>query len=51
MGPFEIIERIYPVAYKIMLPHELSAIHNTFHVFNLKKCLDNESLIVPLEET
>ncbi|GJR35802.1 putative reverse transcriptase domain-containing protein [Tanacetum coccineum] len=39
VGPFEIIERVGPVAYQLKLPQELSCVHNTFHVSNLKKCL------------
>nr|GFB67030.1 putative reverse transcriptase domain-containing protein [Tanacetum cinerariifolium] len=50
IGPFEIIERIGPVAYKLKLPEKLHGIHNTFHVFNLKKCLADENLVIPLEE-
>ena len=37
MGPFEILERIGPVAYKIALPPSLSRIHNVFHVSVLRK--------------
>nr|GEV64674.1 putative reverse transcriptase domain-containing protein [Tanacetum cinerariifolium] len=50
IGPFEIIERINLVAYKLELPEKLQGIHNTFHVSNLKKCLAYENLIIPLEE-
>ncbi|XP_071739471.1 uncharacterized protein [Rutidosis leptorrhynchoides] len=50
VGPFEIIERIGPVAYRWKLPQELSGIHDAFHVSNLKKCLSDESLVIPLEE-
>ena len=50
IGPFEILARIGPVAYKLRLPQELNNIHPTFHVSNLKKCLSDETLVVPLEE-
>ncbi|XP_071708242.1 uncharacterized protein [Rutidosis leptorrhynchoides] len=50
VGPFEIIERIGPVAYRLKLPQELSGIHDAFHISNLKKCLSDDTLVVPLEE-
>ncbi|GJT97187.1 putative reverse transcriptase domain-containing protein [Tanacetum coccineum] len=50
VGPFEILERIGPVAYRLRLPKELSGVHDTFHVSNLKKCLADASLHVPLGE-
>nr|GEY13362.1 copia protein [Tanacetum cinerariifolium] len=48
--PFKILKKIGPVAYKLELPEELSNVHNTFHVTNLKKCISNESLIIPMKE-
>ncbi|GKA87650.1 putative reverse transcriptase domain-containing protein [Tanacetum coccineum] len=50
VGPFEILERVGLVAYRLKLPQELSNIHDTFHVSNLKKCLADANLLVPLEE-
>ncbi|GJY63489.1 putative reverse transcriptase domain-containing protein [Tanacetum coccineum] len=50
VGPFEILERIGPVAYRLRLPDELSGVHDTFHVSNLKKCLADASLHVPLND-
>nr|GFD21031.1 putative reverse transcriptase domain-containing protein [Tanacetum cinerariifolium] len=43
-GPFKVLERIRDVAYKCNLPEELSKVHNTFHVSDLKKCHANEPL-------
>ncbi|GJS82317.1 hypothetical protein Tco_0748858 [Tanacetum coccineum] len=48
--PFKILERIDLVAYRLRLPEELSSVHETFHVSNLKKCLGNANLHVPLNE-
>ncbi|GJT79936.1 putative reverse transcriptase domain-containing protein [Tanacetum coccineum] len=50
IGSFKILKRIGPVAYKLELPEELSNVHNTFYVSNLKKCLSDESLIIPMKE-
>ncbi|GJT84062.1 hypothetical protein Tco_1058404 [Tanacetum coccineum] len=50
VGPFEILERIGLVAYRLRLPQELSSVHDTFHVSNLKKCLADANLHVPLGE-
>ncbi|GKA21271.1 putative reverse transcriptase domain-containing protein, partial [Tanacetum coccineum] len=50
IGPFKILKRIGLVAYRLRLPEELSSMHDTFHVSNLKKCLVDASLHVPLDE-
>ncbi|GKC38312.1 putative reverse transcriptase domain-containing protein [Tanacetum coccineum] len=50
VGPFEILERIGHVAYRLRLPQELSNVHDTFHVSNLKNCLADTNLHVPLVE-
>nr|GEV66892.1 putative reverse transcriptase domain-containing protein [Tanacetum cinerariifolium] len=50
LGPFEVFERIGLVAYRLRLQQELSTIHDTFHVSNMKKCLVDANLHVPLEE-
>nr|GFB77046.1 putative reverse transcriptase domain-containing protein [Tanacetum cinerariifolium] len=41
---------IGPVAYKLELPDKLRGIHDTFHVFNLKRCFMNEDVVIPLDE-
>ncbi|GKB88129.1 putative reverse transcriptase domain-containing protein [Tanacetum coccineum] len=49
VGPFKVLEKVGSVAYKLELPKELSRVHNTFHVSNLKKCHADEPLAVPLD--
>jgi hypothetical protein len=39
IGPFLVLEQCGPVAYRLQLPETLSAVHNVFHVSQLKKCL------------
>nr|GFB88268.1 putative reverse transcriptase domain-containing protein [Tanacetum cinerariifolium] len=49
VGPFKVLERVRDVAYKRNLPEELSRVHNTFHVSDLKKCHADEPLAVSLD--
>ena len=49
MGPFEILERVGTLAFKVVLPPRLSKIHNVFHVSTLRKYVFNPSHIVELE--
>ncbi|GKG31353.1 hypothetical protein Tco_0423841, partial [Tanacetum coccineum] len=50
VGPFEIVKKVDPMAYRLDLPEELNGVHDTFHVSNLKKCLADPILQVPLDE-
>ncbi|GJZ90927.1 hypothetical protein Tco_0662854 [Tanacetum coccineum] len=50
IGPFKILKRVGLVTYKHELPEELSNVHNTFHVSNLKKCLSDESFVILMKE-
>ncbi|GJX56638.1 putative reverse transcriptase domain-containing protein [Tanacetum coccineum] len=45
-----VLGKVGEVSYKLELPEELSRVHNTFHVSNLKKCYAEEPLAVPLDE-
>ncbi|GJY63685.1 hypothetical protein Tco_0465145 [Tanacetum coccineum] len=49
VGPFKVLEKVGAIAYKLELPQELSRVHSTFHVSNLKKCYSDEPLAVPLD--
>ncbi|GJR17280.1 putative reverse transcriptase domain-containing protein [Tanacetum coccineum] len=46
----KILARVGPVAYTLELPEELKGIHSTFHVSNLKKCLAEGDVVVPIDE-
>ncbi|GJV03986.1 hypothetical protein Tco_1337555 [Tanacetum coccineum] len=48
--PFKIIKKVGTVAYRLDLPEKLNGVHDTFHVSNLKKCLADPTLQVPLDE-
>ncbi|KAI3751218.1 hypothetical protein L2E82_22266 [Cichorium intybus] len=50
IGPYKIIERVGKVAYRLELPEQLSRIHNTFHVSQLRKCITDETAVVPIED-
>ncbi|GKB37889.1 putative reverse transcriptase domain-containing protein [Tanacetum coccineum] len=49
VGPFKVLAKVGKVAYKLELPQELSRVHHTFHVSNLKKCYADEPLVMPLD--
>jgi hypothetical protein len=49
IGPFQILERFGKVAYRLRLPEQLSAVHNVFHVSQLKKCLQVPNQVVDFE--
>ncbi|GKF14697.1 hypothetical protein Tco_0056159, partial [Tanacetum coccineum] len=49
VGPFKVLDKVGAVAYKLELPQELSRVHHTFHVSNLKKCYSDEPLAIPLD--
>ncbi|GJY80747.1 putative reverse transcriptase domain-containing protein [Tanacetum coccineum] len=50
IGPFKILAKVGTVAYRLELPEQLSRVHSTFHVSNLKKCLSDETFVIPLDE-
>ncbi|GJT49572.1 putative reverse transcriptase domain-containing protein [Tanacetum coccineum] len=50
IGPFKILVKVGTVAYRLELPEQLSRFYSTFHISNLKKCLSNETLAIPLDE-
>ncbi|HVX01002.1 MAG TPA: RNase H-like domain-containing protein, partial [Candidatus Babeliaceae bacterium] len=50
IGPFQILQKCGPVAYRLKLPEQLSAVHDVFHVSQLKKCLQVPDHTVDLGE-
>ncbi|GKD08882.1 hypothetical protein Tco_1188567 [Tanacetum coccineum] len=48
--PFKILAKVGTVAYRLELPEQLSHVHSTFHVSNLKKCFSDEPLAISLDE-
>nr|GEZ58084.1 hypothetical protein [Tanacetum cinerariifolium] len=49
VGPFKVLDKVGTIAYKLKLPQELSRVHNTFYVSNLKKYHADEPLAVPFD--
>nr|GEW89435.1 retrotransposon protein, putative, Ty3-gypsy subclass [Tanacetum cinerariifolium] len=50
IGPFKVLSKVGTVAYRLELPEQLSRVHSTFHVSNLKKCLSDEPLAISLDK-
>ena len=49
IGPFEVIERVGPVAYRLRLPESMAQVHDVFHVSTLRKCLSDPSQATAVE--
>ncbi|GJS39038.1 putative reverse transcriptase domain-containing protein [Tanacetum coccineum] len=49
VGPFKVLAKVGKVSYRLEISQELSRVHHTFHVSNLKKCYADEPLAMSLE--
>ena len=50
IGPFEIVDGIGPVAYRLDLPEEFSRVHNVFHISMLRKYIPDSSHVLETPE-
>nr|GEV84334.1 putative reverse transcriptase domain-containing protein [Tanacetum cinerariifolium] len=48
--PFKVLDKLGTVSYRLELPQQLSRVHSTFYVSNLKKCLSDEPLAISLKK-
>ncbi|GJT45608.1 retrotransposon protein, putative, ty3-gypsy subclass [Tanacetum coccineum] len=50
IGPFKVLTKVGTIAYRLELPDQLSRVHSTFHVSNMKKCFSDKPLAIPLNK-
>ena len=50
IGPYEILERVGPIAYRLALPLKLAKLHDVFHVFMLRRYHSDTSYILPVQD-
>ena len=50
IGPFDVLERVGPVAYRIALPLSLAGVYNVFHVSQLRKCLAEVDAVIDMHQ-
>ena len=50
IGPYEILKRVGPMAYRLALPPELAKLHDVFHMSMLRRYRSDESHLLPVQE-
>nr|GEV83589.1 putative reverse transcriptase domain-containing protein [Tanacetum cinerariifolium] len=50
IGPFMVLAKVETITYRLELPQQLSRVQSTCHVSNLKKCLSDEPLTIPVND-